>query len=368
MSEDNQSPKNSYALLHLKQFSYFDSIQEMDYIVKTYNKELKKTVYETLNLIKQYSCKYVGVAQLKTQTIAKRLNKSVSTIRRHIRKLKNNGMLKVIPTVRSKSGGYGANGFAITSPIERKKVLNSKNDHSEMTTREGCENSIKCLDTTDSKTVYVPKQTIISLKLYNSLMLQKESSKQLNSDKTENIKKFEECPNNISTEIYMMYKAYFSKRTLEKLNECVTEALNPFDIESEERLNITIQSFKGLIQSLKDAIRFKGDEIKSIFKYIKGIVRNIARRHIDDSNDDENIEPKKELHSRELTPKWLQDKSDNVKCKAQNNTQLLSREITPKWLEERFNSKNPYKEHKEEDPNLESDREALLKKLKEKKK
>lgn len=363
MSEDNQSPKNSYALLHLKQFSYFDSIQEMDYIVKTYNKELKKSVYETLNLIKQYSCKCVGVAHLKTQTIAKRLNRSISTIRRHIRELKNNGMLTVIKTIRSKSGGYGANGFAINSPVERKRVLKSKNEHSEMNTRKGTKNGSKNLDISESNKVIVSKHTINSLKLYNSLKLQKEADKQFHNQITENIKNYEECPNNIPNEIYMMYKAYFSTRTIEKLTECVNEALCPFEIESNDKLNITIQSFKSLIHSLKDIIRFNGNKIKSIFKYIKGIVRNKAHYHIDNSSRDGIIEQKSKLQSKEMTPEWLQDKSGYTINKTQNNKQLPSREMTPKWLEQRYKSN----ESEEEDQNLAADREAFLKKLRAKK-
>lgn len=359
MSEDNASKKNNYALLHLKQFSYFDSIQEMDYIVKTYNKELKKSVYETLNLIKQYSCKCVGVAHLKTQTIAKRLKRSVSTIRRHVRVLKNNGMLTVITTIRSKSGGYGANGFAINSPVERKRVLKSKNEHSEMNTREGAKNSSLSLGVTDSRKVLVPKHTINSLKLFNSLKLQRESEKQLHNQNTENIKNYEECPNNIPNEIYTMYKAYFSTRTLEKLNECVNETLCAFDIENNDKLSLAIQSFKSLIHSLKDTIRFDDNKIKNIFKYIKGIVRNKARYHIDKVNKDEIIEEKRELQSREMTPKWLQDKTGYTINKTQNNKQLPNREMTPKWLEQRYKSN----ESEEEDQNLAADREAFLKKL-----
>lgn len=363
MPEDSAHKENNYTLIHLKQFSYFDSIQEMDYIVKTYNKELKKSVYETLNLIKQFSCKCVGVAHLKTQTIAKRLNRSISTIRRHVRELKNNGMLTVITTFRSKSGGYGANAFAINSPIERKRVLKSKNEHSEMNTREGALNSGENLDTTESREVIVSKHTIKSFKLYTFLKLQKESEKQLHSQNKENIKNYKECPNNIPNEVYMMYKAYFSTRTLEKLNECVNEALCPFNIESNDKLNLTIQSLKSLVHSLKDTIRFKGNEINNIFKYIKGIVRNKAHYHIVKSSKDENIEEKRELQSREMTPKWLLDKKGNSISKTQNNKQFPSREMTPKWLEERDDSFESYKKQKEYDENLATDRESFLKKL-----
>lgn len=358
MCEDKESANSNYVSLHLRQFSYFDSIQEMDYIVKTYNKDLKKSVYETLNLIKQYSCKWVGVAHLKTQTIAKRLNKSISTIRRHIKTLKDKGILTVITTMRKKSGGYGANGFAINSPVERKRVLKSKNEHSEMNTRKEVVNRGQTIDNTDSNNVLVSKETIISLKLYNSLKLQKEVGSDIQNKKTENIKNYEECPNGISNEIYFMYKAYFSTHTLEKLSECATEALIPFDIESNEKVNITIQSFKGLIHGLKDANRFKRNKIKSIFKYIKGIVRKKAQQHIDAVDDDSKPDQMGQLQSREMTPKWLQNETSNPKIHK-------NREMTPEWLKNRYESDHVRKNETEEDPNLKADREAFLKKLKE---
>lgn len=45
----------SFQLTNLKEHSAFNSVQEMDNTVREYNKQLSKTHYETLNLLKQYS-------------------------------------------------------------------------------------------------------------------------------------------------------------------------------------------------------------------------------------------------------------------------------------------------------------------------
>lgn len=70
----------------------------------------------------------VGICHLKIKTIANTLEISERTVRRHIKYLKENGFITVIPTSRPKKGGDGANAYAINSPLvreEMKKIIMS---------------------------------------------------------------------------------------------------------------------------------------------------------------------------------------------------------------------------------------------------
>lgn len=114
----------AYQLISLEEHTTFDSIQEMDNTVRQYNAQISKTHYETLNLLKQYSCKVIGVSHIKIKTIADRLGKSVRTIKRHLKYLKEQGFISIINTMRSKIGGKGANAYAI-NPVEvQQKIIN----------------------------------------------------------------------------------------------------------------------------------------------------------------------------------------------------------------------------------------------------
>ncbi|MEJ7142110.1 helix-turn-helix domain-containing protein, partial [Staphylococcus capitis] len=81
----------AYELISLQELATFQSIKEMDNTVRQYNTKISKTHYETLNLLKQYSCKVIGVSHIKMKTIAKRLKKSTRTIARHLKYLKEKG-------------------------------------------------------------------------------------------------------------------------------------------------------------------------------------------------------------------------------------------------------------------------------------
>lgn len=154
--------KSSYELVNLQQYSYFNNREEMDRAVKEFNKELSKAHYRTLNMLKQYSCKTVGVCRLKAKTIAKTLEISERTVRRHIKYLQENGFITIIPISRPKTGGDGANAYAINSPLKRSIVLKSKykNERSEVDSHNNSKNNDKSIDETEFPEVLVSKQTI----------------------------------------------------------------------------------------------------------------------------------------------------------------------------------------------------------------
>src|SRR5699024_10900563 len=116
---------SQYELVSFTEYQNFESITEMDQTVPQFNVKISKTHYETLNQVKQYSCKIIGVSHLKIETLAQALNKSVRAIHRRIRHLKDNGFITVANTSRKKSGGKGANIYIINT-VEQQKALQKK--------------------------------------------------------------------------------------------------------------------------------------------------------------------------------------------------------------------------------------------------
>ncbi|PTJ03190.1 hypothetical protein BU046_11115 [Staphylococcus simulans] len=137
----------SYQLTNLKEYSAFNSVEEMDNIVSEYNKQLKKPHYETLNLLKQYSCKVIGVSHIKIKTISKKNGKSTRTVKNHLKYLKEHGYISVINTTRAKRGGKGSNVYVI-NPIELQKKI--QREFLEMSSNTSDEN--KKVDQTEDNT------------------------------------------------------------------------------------------------------------------------------------------------------------------------------------------------------------------------
>ncbi len=63
----------THQLIDLEEYTTFESIQAMDNTVRQYNTKISKTHFETLNLLKQYSCKVIGVSHIKIKTMANQL-------------------------------------------------------------------------------------------------------------------------------------------------------------------------------------------------------------------------------------------------------------------------------------------------------
>ncbi|MFG0934868.1 helix-turn-helix domain-containing protein [Staphylococcus sp. 231237_7MaSpsaltlick] len=307
--------KSTYELVNLQQYSYFDSREEMDFVVKQFNKELSKSYYRTLNMLKQYSCKIVGICHLKIETIANTLKINVRTVRRHIKYLKENGFITVIPTSRPKKGGDGANAYAINSPLMREEVKKNKNVSAEMSSRTNEKNKPKNLQTPMFNRVLVQKETIFSLKLYNSFKVTKKSSYE-SQNRIENIKEYRECPEGVPEHIYLENKPFFSDGQISKLYESILDKLVSYKFNKNYDDLIIREGFKTLVRQLKKYYHNKRGKIENIFRYIKGAIVGISEKY-------------KEIQS---TMEASEDAvySNNPMC---HDTNVLpSREMTPEWL------------------------------------
>lgn len=98
---------------YLHEYKTFDNVQELNLHVKEHtNKkyyDMNETQRQTLQVISQYSVKYCGASHLKVETIAKAINKSVSTIKRVLNALVKLKVIEKLSTLRRVKGGSGAN-------------------------------------------------------------------------------------------------------------------------------------------------------------------------------------------------------------------------------------------------------------------
>lgn len=268
----------THQLINLEEHATFESIQDMDNTVRQYNAKISKTHYETLNVLKQYSCKVIGVSHIKIKTIAKKLNKSVATVKRHIKYLKDNGFITVINTFRMKQGGKGANTYAI-NPINVFKKI--QNELSQMSHRKSNKNHSESQSQQAMEFIKTKKETISFIKLLNSFISTKRRNKQFKLKRTENIKNFRACPKDVPLDLYQQYKPFFSDAQIQCIFRAITKQVVKYpNIDNETYTNIVDSTFNSLIIGLRKYHRGEGQRINNIFAYATGTAKRLTLREV----------------------------------------------------------------------------------------
>lgn len=241
----------THAMINLQDYQTFETVAEMDQEVKHFNRQLNKPHYETLNLLKQYSLKVIGVSHIKIQTIADRLDKSVSTIKRHIKYLKENGFISVVNTSRTKRGGKGANAYIINTNEYRKKYLKNKSDLLKVNHRKADKKGGQYQSQQAFRYVKVKKETIESYKLFNNL---KSTHKRTNPQTENNTDNIRLCPSNTPMYLYSMARPFLTDKEIEKLYRTLTNKITFFksDDVQYQADEIIERSFKTLLNALRD--------------------------------------------------------------------------------------------------------------------
>lgn len=260
----------TYQCINLEEYQNFNSISEMDHNVKQFNVLLKKTHYETLNLLKQYSCKVIGVSHIKVQTIAKQLGKSIATIKRHLKYLKDNGFISVINTFRRKSGGKGANTYVINSVEYRDAFLSkNKNEPSKMSHRKTVKSMLQTQSYQRFEEVTVRKETINTLKLLKSFISTAKRKSKSYFERIEAIKNYRECPQNVPHNLYMSNRAYFSDKQISVIYNIINKNIGKFEtlLSDKQIQDVYFNTFKSLVKALRKYHKENGQEVRNIYAY-----------------------------------------------------------------------------------------------------
>lgn len=267
----------THQLINLEEYTTFESIQAMDNTVRQYNAKISKTHFETLNLLKQYSCKVIGVSHIKIKTMANQLKKSVATVKRHIKYLKDNGFITVINTFRMKQGGKGANTYAI-NPIDVYQKI--QNELSQMSHRKNDKKRNQRQSQQAMAFVKAKKETISFIKLLSSFISNKCIHKQIKLKRTENIKNFRACPKDVPLDVYKSYKAFFSDAQIKYIYTAITKQTTKYaNINDADHTDIVDNTFNSLVKALRKYHRGEGENIKNIFAYATGTAKKQAFRH-----------------------------------------------------------------------------------------
>lgn len=264
---------SKYVLVDAIEYQNFESVKEMDETVRQFNAKISKAHYETLNVLKQYACKVIGVSHLKIETIAKRLNKSVRSIHRHLKYLKDNGFITVANTSRKKTGGKGANFYIISTVEQQKNKENKKMSYRKVSYREAAKNNGQKQSQKALEHIKIKKQTMYSLKLLKTMFSstrrkQKSNENKRNSERIENIKNATFGNRYVPEKIYRRFNPFFTDKQLTALYKTALKALKYNDLEDDLKLETIIYGLECLVKAMRRYHRKEGGKVQNIYAYL----------------------------------------------------------------------------------------------------
>lgn len=271
----------TYAMVNLQDYATFETIEDMDQNVKQFNKELSRPYYETLNLLKQYSVKVVGVSHLKIKTIADRLNKSTRTIERHVKYLKENGFITVVNTSRVKSGGKGANSYVINTTEYRQKWIKNKMSGREMSGRDDAEKGGQYQSRQAFNYIKVRKETMYSLKLLTNLSSTSKRKyralkRTLHIERQAAVINAKFKNRAIPSEIYNRFKPFFSPAQLNALYRTANGSLEIYELSQTEKIDAIIYAMESLVKAMQRHQRGQGEPVYNIYAYLNRTLTHIG--------------------------------------------------------------------------------------------
>ena len=111
----------------------FESVEEMNKAVKQHkklvNSKKHKNIYKLLDVISQYSCKYVGVSWLCQRTLAKMLGVDYRTVQRGFDKLEELGIVTIHECYRDGGDRRQTSNVYVINPIKDTSVMVEVSDH-----------------------------------------------------------------------------------------------------------------------------------------------------------------------------------------------------------------------------------------------
>ncbi|WP_271401148.1 replication/maintenance protein RepL [Salinicoccus roseus] len=270
-----------YEIVSFTDYQNFDSIKEMDETVRQFNARISRVHYETLNLLKQYSCKIIGVSHLKVKTIAQALNRSVRAIHRHLKYLKDNGFITVANTSRRKAGGKGANVYIINTVDQQKAVQKKKVSYRKVSYREQVKKTVKSQQAQAFAYIKVKKQTMYSLKLLNSIFSSttrkyKRMRNKLRLERIENIKSATFDNHIVPKRVYQQFNPFFSDAQLTALYKTAMNSLNTFDLDADQQTEALVYALESLVKAMKRHHRGQGEPVYNIYAYLHRTMLHIG--------------------------------------------------------------------------------------------
>lgn len=255
-------------MYYLNEYKTFDNVQELNYHVKLHtNKryyDMNETQRQVLQIIAQYSVKYVGACHLRIQTIADALGKSRRTIERSIRILIDLNVVDRLNTTRRVTGGKGANIYVVKPYIEKETEDESRaHDVSNMSHSVDREKSLQEKDTAP-----IVERESANLLSYSS------NTEDNHGEPTSEQVIHSSIRNNTPEDIVNLLSPFFYGSELYRYIGIVFKAKHHPHIQT--RIETHIGAFKACISDVMR--RHKGGHIRSLEAYLYTSIRRLTRR------------------------------------------------------------------------------------------
>lgn len=249
--------------------SSFTDIEGLNKMVRVYRDLIRAAIKRVdvqsrlialLELLKQHSCKQIGVSYMCKNTIADKLEVSYKTVQRLMKKLEDLGMIRQIPMKRKKDMMQTANAVII-QPVK-----------DEMSDKTPVKESKKCptIKTTTSSL----KQNIKRYKERNNAPSLSHVDKSVdNLPKANFVAAW--VPNNFAN---LASSFYHEAKTIQEFwkvvkqcNRVIDYSTNDRSFTTEQELSIGVKAFKEFVMKVKAGIKMN----KGIFAYFNGVVNKL---------------------------------------------------------------------------------------------
>ncbi|OUA88405.1 cytosolic protein [Bacillus thuringiensis] len=250
--------------------SSFTDVEELNKTIRTYRDIIRMSIKRTdvksklialLEILKHYSCKYVGVSFLCKNSIAHMMEVSYKTVQRLMKKLVDLDMIKQVAMKRTKDMLQTSNAIIIQPIVE------------EASDKVDTKSPTKC------PTI---KTKPVSLK-QNIKDINKRNSNQNTTLPEETIKRAEFVSHWVPKRFSSLASAFYSKaktiqefwKVIKQCNRVVNHTTGKTAFDKEQELLIGVQAMKEFAMKIKNGVRMKNGK----FAYFNGIVNNLMDKY-----------------------------------------------------------------------------------------
>ncbi|MEB8652346.1 helix-turn-helix domain-containing protein [Bacillus cereus] len=250
--------------------SSFIDVEELNKTIRTYRDIIRMSIKRTdvksklialLEILKHYSCKYVGVSFLCKNSIAHMMEVSYKTVQRLMKKLVDLDMIKQVAMKRTKDMLQTSNAIIIQPIVE------------EASDKVDTKSPTKC------PTI---KTKPVSLK-QNIKDINKRNSNENTTLPEETIKRAEFVSHWVPKRFSSLASAFYSKaktiqefwKVIKQCNRVVNHTTGKTAFDKEQELLIGVQAMKEFAMKIKNGVRMKNGK----FAYFNGIVNNLMDKY-----------------------------------------------------------------------------------------
>ncbi|MEH7463813.1 helix-turn-helix domain-containing protein [Bacillus thuringiensis] len=266
-----------------KSLATFIDIEELNITVRAYKdtinntikrSDLRKSLTYLLELLKRYSCKYLGVSMMRKNNIADKMGVSYKTIQRLVGRLVSLGMVKQVEMKRQKDMLQTANAIIIL-PIIEKSHNDNTNTNNQESDKKTKKSPAKC--PTIKTTPTSLKQNIKDINKRN-----------INDNSSNNVKNADFVAHWVPTRFRTFVNSFYGDsktiqefwKVIKQCNGIINHVTGETAFTKEQAINIGIQAMKEFVMKVKRGTKMR----RGIFAYFNGIVNNIMdKAYFDDT-------------------------------------------------------------------------------------